>query len=237
MKSSSEKLKGRGYINNLDLSEYSIFTTEELYHLADSKLAFERTIAFHLLAQKININEKRFVALLLSKLKREKELYTKIEICSILEKGNKDTCRMITEYLGKIGDNQHQEIPETVSKKNSFPLPRDIIARILGRMNPENIEVLLEILKSGDVFQISEDLDAIGFMVFYNRSLETYDNFVCIKEAIEAHKHIPLIVWKGVLCLSAFRLEETRKYLLDLQKDVLNYTIMQEIDRTLGMIR
>ncbi len=237
MKSSSDKLKSRGYINNLDLSEYSTFPVEKLYLLADSKKAFKRTIAFHLLALRVDINEKRFVTLLLSSLNKEKALYTKIEICNILEKGNKETCLMITEYLGKIGDNQHKTIPENVSKKNSFPLPRDIVARILGRMNPECIDVLLDVLRCKDMERISEDLDAIGFMIFYNRSLETLDNFNRIKETIEEYKHNSLIVWKGVLCLSAFRLDEAKEYLIQLQKDIFNYTILKEIDRSLSMMR
>lgn len=63
------------------------------------------------------------------------------------------------------------------SKKQSFYLPRDLIARSFGRMWPAIFSSLLDALETLSVDQLSEILNAIGDMAFYQLALarsETY---------------------------------------------------------------
>lgn len=68
--------------------------------------------------------------------------------------------------MGTIRGNQHRTIPEKVSKK-SYPLPRDIIARTMAKMNPDYFSTILEIINyPEDKEVVAEAIDAIGWMVF-----------------------------------------------------------------------
>lgn len=109
-------------------------------------------------------------------------------------------------------------MPEAVSLKKSYPLPRDIIARSLGKMSIYIFPALIDILKTEDVEKISEVLDAIGFMVFYNSELATLNNATIIYTIITKYEENPLIIWKCILCLSAFPLEESRIILTNIKE-------------------
>lgn len=146
---------------------------------------------------------------LLKQLSVEKCLYTKIAICKSLEQGNIDTAEQMIKYLGIIGNNQHKKLPDRVSAKKSFPLPRDIIARSLSKMDVSIFPLLLEVLNSGSETQIREVLDAVGFMAFYNCKLANKKTAKEIYKIIEKHKGNDLIIWKSILCLSAFPLPKS----------------------------
>lgn len=151
---------------------------------------------------------------LLMQLSRENCLYTRIAICESLENGNIETARKMTKYLGYIGKNQHKVPPEKVSAKKSFPLPRDIMARSLGRMDASIFPVILEVLSGDNLAQILEGLDAFGYMVFYNPSLATTKNCQILLNLAERYKEDSLLLWKVILCLSAFPCMESKEFLL-----------------------
>lgn len=163
----------------------------------------------------------------------EKCLYTRIAICETLEKGDLCTARRMVQYLGKIGRNQHRQLPDKVSAKKSFPLPRDIIARTLGRMDISVYPVMEDVLVSGDLMKMREVLDAIGYMVFYNPKLATEANVAQILAMADFDDII--LVWKMLLCLSAFPLPESLKVLENFsgREDILG----QEAMRSIRMIK
>ncbi len=229
-------LQKRGYVEDTDLTKYNNYEVEQLYKLLNSKIAIERTTAIRLISNNNDSDDLHFNSLLLEMLLKEKALYTRLEICNALEKGNQDTCKMMINYVGKIGNNQHKQVPSKVSKKKSYPLPRDIIARTLGKMNLNNLNVLLSVLNDNDFSKISEVLDSIGYMIFYNQELNTLDNFKSIKKTTEKYFENELILWKCVECLSAFKLVENEKYLNSLKSRIKNNTILLEIDRSLKFI-
>lgn len=132
----------------------------------------------------------------------------------MLEQGNKMTALQMGTYLGKIGKNQYKEIPQKVSAKKSYPLPRDLIARSLGRMNLCVLPVLMEVLESKEVSRISEVLDAIGFMIFYHPEEAVLKNAQAILKVAKEYRENKMIVWKCLICLSAFSLQEVRAFLL-----------------------
>ena len=205
MKSSKEDLKKRGYIEDDEILNYNgVLTFDPLCDLLKSKKAFERTIAIRLLKNCSGISQLDLSILLLEALVKEKCLYTKIEICSVLEKGNIDIAERMVTYAGKIGKNQHVKLPNEVSKKASYPLPRDIISRVMGKMNVEVLPTLVESLENRDVFVIREIIDAIGFLCFYNDI--TNECFVVQKliKCYEKYKYDYIFRWKVTMAFSAF---------------------------------
>ena len=143
-------------------------SAENLTEQLESDDALERSAAIRLLAQR----EKPDASLncvFADLLKRETKLYTKIGVCEALQTGGDETALMLIPLLGTIGRNQHQQPSPEVFKKSSYPLPRDIVARILARMDPRNLahhdvhHSLRTTGTSGGRF-----VDAVGFMCFYS---------------------------------------------------------------------
>ena len=94
----------------------------------------------------------------------------------------------------------------------SYPLPRDIIARILANMDPELLPLLLQVLKTGDITQKREIIDAIGFMIFYHPQTATKENLILILDFFGNNKD-DLLKWKLLILLSSFPFEETIYFL------------------------
>lgn len=210
MRSSKEDLRKRGYVTDKDIEVLAAISQEQLLDMLHSNDAVTRSAA----ACNLVVTDKNSACELLKKLSVEKCLYTKIAICESLEKGDCTTATQMTEYLGKIGNNQHKTLPNKVSKKKSFPLPRDIVARSLGRMSAEVFPVLQTVVKGSDIEKIQEVLDAIGIMVYYNKNLATSENVMPILSLVQNYTDNHLILWKALLCLSAFPLTESKKVLL-----------------------
>lgn len=219
MKSKLSDLKKRGMVTGEEILSFSNLPIEELVKLLHSENACERSAAA------INLLPVSDMAAdeLLTQLSFEKCLYTKISICESLEKGNIETAKKMSKFLGMIGNNQYIKLPEKVSAKKSYPLPRDIIARVLGKMDALIYPVLDDILKTAYTEQISEALDAIGFMVFYNPQLVNSVNVKSILRILNIYKDNEIIVWKSILCLSAFPLLESAEVLetYAMRKDIL----------------
>ena len=61
-------------------------------------------------------------------LKTEKKLYPKIELSELLCSCGQPAIKALIKQLGKIGNNQHKQIPNKQFQKKSYPLPRDLAA-------------------------------------------------------------------------------------------------------------
>lgn len=194
LRSSDEELSRRGYIDHLDISEYQ----DDFYSnvaLLNNKNAVNRSIA----ARKLStyINEKDTVQQLLTRLRIEKALYTKLEICNSLSKADKDGVAQMLPYLGIIPNKQYTSLPDRGSKKKSFPLPRDIIARTIGRMDITVLITLLNAYNDCSLIQKRELLDAIGYLIFTN-NYKTSIVFGKLKYCFE-HETDKVIRWKIVI--------------------------------------
>ncbi|MCC0647080.1 HEAT repeat domain-containing protein [Clostridioides sp. ZZV15-6598] len=237
MKSTNEDLMKRGFITEEYINKFQSYSDEELLELVNSSKAVERSVSINLMSKRYGVENKEFVEFLLGKLCVEKSLYTKIEICSALEKGNIYTAKQMIKYLGIIGNNQHKCLPDRVSKKKSYPLARDIIARSLARMNVEVLPVLFDVLESDDRIKISEVIDAIGFMIFYNQETSNEYYFKKIVSVMEKYLEDDLIIWKCIMCLSSFKTQES----IDILEQVLysdkNDLIKNEAECSLSKIR
>lgn len=236
MKSSEKELRKRGFPDKDDIAYAKKLTTEELYQQFNAGAA-ERSAAVIALRERLSIDDELYITFLLSRLTIEKFLYTKIEICNSLESGTETVAHMMCTYLGRIGNNQYQTVPDVISKKKSFPLPRDIIARSLGRMNIKVFPVLLDYAQKAEKGQLSELLDAIGYMAFYNPDLSTIANFNSILHLYNKYKNDELIIWKLALCCSGFAMQESVDLLNNMMIVSVNSTIIAEAQRSLRLMK
>lgn len=236
MKSSKNDLIKRGWFDESQISKFLNLDLNSLLNLLKSDKPNERSIASFLLGVKFNVNNKEIYKSLIDALLNESALYARIEISKVLEKGDCSVAEYMVNFLAKIGNNQYKKLPKKVSKKVSYPLPRDIIARILGKMDKSNFSVLLSSLDSCVADQITELLDAIGFMVFYNPNLAILENLKPILGVLDKHEDNILIVWKVCMVLSAFPLDES---VFILNKIKFHYgvdLILLEVERSLNLI-
>lgn len=234
-KSDKIQLRKRGMIEPEDLEAVSQKSYQELVRLLSSGSATERSSAARLLADQV-VQEEELCQAFLEQLFIEKSLYTKIELCAALEKGNIQTARRMTKYLGKIGTNHYKELPLSVSKKVSYPLPRDIIARTLARMDSSVLPALLEVLDTGEEARISEVIDAMGFMIFYHPDLSTIQNLNIIKALMDRYRTNEIIYWKAVTCLSSFPLQESLNILEVIASDDKRRVMREEAVRAKELV-
>ncbi|MDL2276275.1 hypothetical protein LJC02_01340 [Breznakia sp. OttesenSCG-928-G09] len=165
--SSRTDLERRGYIEHYDTSGTSKALKPNLELLHD-KTAINRSLGAKMLVYRLYKHE--VIEALLLQLDREKALYTRLEICNTLSHGDANCAKLMIKYLGKIGKNQYHCLPKKISKKKSFPLPRDIIARTLGRMDKTTTRILLNSLPTCSITQARELIDAIGYQYFHQKT-------------------------------------------------------------------
>lgn len=212
MKSTNESLRKRGMASEGDIAALSDLTYEDLVaalHAADS---CTRSAAAYCL----RVQADRAADELLGQLAGEKCLYTRIAVCECLEKGSIVTSEKMISCLGHIGNNQYRVPPDKVSAKKSFPLPRDIIARSLGRMDISVFPAFQRCLRESRYReQISELVDAVGYMVFYHPELAAAENLQPVLALESPYSQDSLILWKMILCLSAFPSADAKTVLLN----------------------
>lgn len=201
MKSTKDELQTRGMAFEDDRAYCRDVSEKDLLHILTTGTPSQKSAA----CERLHAKDQNVMDALLKCLCQEQHLYTKIAICECLEKGDQKTARCMCEYLGKIGKNQHKTLPKHVSKKKSYPLPRDIIARSLGKMDPSVFPVLLAELDQDHQNRNRELIDAIGFMAFYHQELV---NETTAQRLITLLKQTTdeVLIWKILLCFSAFPL-------------------------------
>lgn len=235
MKSSDFQLKSRGKITSEDLQQYRNHTQIELLEMLKSKEAYKRTIAVNILSEKYNLTDD-LIRLFLHTLKQEKKLYTKIELCDALSKGNVQSAKIMVEYLGQIGNNQHKVLPTSGFNKKSYPLPRDIIARTLAHMKEEILPILLDSLKTHNIHAVREVIDAIGFICFYNKihsNAQIIDALIlCLKD----NYNDDIIRWKLVRAFESFNDITVINILMDIEQNDSQTIIRNEAKRSLRVI-
>jgi hypothetical protein len=236
MKSSSIELRRRGYIEDLDINSFSHLSVEQIYDMIHSKKAHERTIAVRLLGKSDEFAQSAGSEVLLNTLMFEKSLYTKIEICSVLEKQGVETANKMFAFLGKIGNNQHRCLPKEVSQKSSYPLPRDIIARTLGKMNIEVLPAMIEALDCQKLPVVRELIDAIGFICFYNNTVDEDLLLNKLLMCFDNYHDDDIIRWKIVMAFSAFQNEKIVIWLENISKKDDKALIRNEAKRSLKLV-
>lgn len=233
MKSSYDQLKERGYFKESDLEKYLNLSEDELFILTKSEIPQKRAIAISLLQEKNTLNT--YTSYFLELLKVEKKLYVKLELTKALEKGDIQTAKSMIIYLNKIPNNQYKTLPNKVSKKKTYLIPRDLIGRTLSKMDIVIFPLVLELLSSKNLGILSESIDIFGFMIFHNQELATQINFNLLVNLFEKYKSNELITWKIIMAFAAFRIPENISFLNsigDFNNDILNL----ELKRSLFLI-
>jgi len=236
MKSNKNELKKRGLPEKSNIEKYNNSSIEDLFQMANSSVAIDRSVAIILLRTKGLNEDALYIKLLLERLSVEKALYTKLEICKSLETGKDKMAKAMCNYWGKIGNNQHTSIPDAVSRKKSYPLPRDIISRTFGRMDKSVCYVLLQQLESENRMKICEAIDSIGYMVYYNPESANSNIFSKLKETFDKYKDDELIIWRITLCCSVFPIKESKELLRQIRNISIHPTIKREIERSVSLI-
>lgn len=235
MKSSNSQLRSRGKITSEDLQQFSNNTQIELLEMLKSKEAYKRTIAVKILSEKYDLTDD-LINLFLHTLKQEKKLYTKIELCDALSKGDVQSAKIMVEYLGRIGNNQHTELPTNGFNKKSYPLPRDIIARTLAHMKESILPILKDVLKTNNVPAIREVIDSIGYICFYNKihfNTQIIDAlFLCLRNNYNDN----IIRWKLVRAFESFNDINVIKILMEIEQNNSQLVIRNEAKRSLKII-
>ncbi len=232
-RSSEIQLMNRGFILEEDLNNYMDATKDELLELINSREAYKRTIAVRLLTS-LEDEDNSIITLFCEKLTKENKLYTKIAICAALSAKGSKAAKVMVKYLGRIGTNQHTELPKKNFKKKSYPLPRDIISRTLAHIGKEILPELVEVLSSSDIFKIREVIDAIGFICFYDYTDYPLNELItCLNEKINDD----IIRWKVVRALGSFNGQSVIDILTNVKKNDGQERIREEAERSLSMIK
>lgn len=226
MKSTIQQLKARGWLTEEDLTKFQHYSVDQLLRLLDSKDPVERSAAARLLPLNLLTTKN-----LLQAVAQEKKLYCRLEMMRKLETGDCETARLMLPYLGKIGNNQHLIPLSKPSAKNSFPLPRDLIARSLGNMTPTILPCLFEQLTILPVSALSELIDAIGMLLFYHPEEASAWHFEQL-QSLWYTTDCPLLRWKLIICFSA--LPQSKDFLETIT--VSNPVLYAEAQRSLNLL-
>lgn len=236
MKSRTSQLRGRGFLSIEDVAVFGHLSTTNLAQQLESDDAVERSAAIRLLAQRTqpDVSMNRLFA---DRLKRETKLYTKIELCEALQTGGEETARILIPLLGMIGSNQHKQPSPEAFKKSSYPLPRDIVARILARMDPAILPAMTSAIPDGPRAQVVEAIDAVGFMCFYSSVTEAH-RLLALRALIKRLHGSPndeLTRWKIVLAFESFNHPDSLSILRENIEDCAVPAIRQEARRSLTL--
>ena len=229
MKSNENQLKNRGYIPTGDEKKYINATFEQRIAFLQSTTSTERTIGARLLT---NYSNPLAIHYLATALKQENKLYSKIAICDSIASFGIEAVPILIDLLGLVGNNQHKKITSEIFKKNNYPLPRDISSRILIRIGPLALPFLLNVLSDNNPIKISEAIDAIGFICYYNYQDQYFEH---LKKCYNKHHDNELIKWKIFRAMSAF--PESQFFLNEQLQIPDNLIHATEIQRSIYLIK
>jgi hypothetical protein len=229
LKSGKKVLNTRGFLKKGAEAELIYISIEEKIQLLNSKTPVERTIGARLLGKHGNVPA---IMHLINALSAEKKLYCRIEICNALVDIGTKSIEPLISMLGCIGSNQHKSVPADIFKKKNYPLPRDIAARALIRFGKQALPGLICVLDGKNACQLSEAIDAIGYICFYEPTREIYDK---LRDCYLMYDHNDLIKWKIIRAMSG--MPESMPFLKEQKNIFKNNRLLTEISRSLYLIQ
>lgn len=232
MKSSTEQLRQRGFAPEGEELKYTESGEQVVMKLLSDRDAYKRTIGIRLISKN---KKEKYLPLLCKMLEKENKLYTKIALCECLEEYGETAIPYLIPLLGTIGDNQHKEIKIADLDKKSYPLPRDIAARVLIRIGPGVFPGLRKILKDNkNRDRISEAIDVIGHVTWNFHDCSMEDVLVDFY-----YKNIQdeFLVWKLIRSFQSFHSKQIKDILEDTVKNHGHEVIVKEAKRSLDRIK
>lgn len=166
LKSSAEALSSRGF---LDDAAFEALLASGAVSAPASLGAAEpraRTATARLIRQERRMD---CIPALINALRAEKKLYAKLELCEALAAFGEASAPLLVPLIGTIGDNRHAVAGSYDLGKRSYPLPRDIAARVLVRIGPAGLPYLSAALATADEAASPEIVDAIGHIAWNYR--------------------------------------------------------------------
>ncbi len=230
MKSTKKQLENRGVINDDEVTKYRMNDTLSLSNMLNFGDPKERSIAARLLGDK---KDYKAVEKLCNALKKEKALYTKIEIQNALVKSDILAIPFLINHLGVIGKNQHKKINNDDLNKRTYPIARDISARVLCQIGHKALPSLKEVIKSGGYNQRLEAIDAIGYITYH------YDDEACEEELMELYRSKDcddLMQWKIIKAMQSFKSERMQTELKEIIEKGNDEILIKEAKRSMDRI-
>ena len=231
MKSSSSQLEQRGYLTDEECVSYAACSDEKLSVLLENGEARERTAAARILSAQGN---PAHIPLLCRALEKEKKLYTRLALCEGLASYGKDAVPHLIALLGRIGSNQHRFPARCDLGKKSFPLPRDLAARIIVRIGEPALPAIEKTLREGDRQQICEAIDAAGHIAFYSGNAGSGEILV---EMYRKYAGDDLVEWKIIRALQSYHSEDVIALLRGVAQNSASELMREEAERSLERIR
>jgi hypothetical protein len=207
MKSSKGILSSRGYIDESQISLRPEIKQSVLKKWLSSKTPTERTKAAVIIT---NTKNKSFVNDLICALKIENKLYCKIAIQKALISLKDESINQLIPLLGTIGKNQHCMLPSKPFKKDSYPLPRDIVARILIHCGVSVISLIIKQFYELSRDQQLEAIDVLGHLSFYHHN---YQALPLLLDLFIQNQNDSIMLWKIIRAFSAFDNDKVKNIL------------------------
>ena len=189
--------QSRGYVDQKTIRSYLGLSLSELTAFLKDPMAFKRTIAATILGVRKEVSS---IPNLIEALSVESKLYSKIAISEALGKMGKEGVIQLIPFLGVIGKNQHVFLPHKPFLKNNYPLPRDIIARTITKIGREAVSLLMTQLDINNKKQLSEGIDAIGYISYYSHDTGAKNYLM---ELLKQQSD-DVIIWKIIRSLQSF---------------------------------
>ena len=228
MKSSADVLETRGFIDEKSVSAEDYSDNVSLIEQLKSDESAARTRAAIIIRRRAAAE---LIPELIAALKSESKLYSKIEISNALISFGESSVGPLIGCLGEIGNNQHRALPGKPFGKDSYPLPRDIAARILVNIGEPVIDPLMAAeLTSG---QMREAVDVLGHISFYSDDKRALPFLINCYADNSGDK---VLRWKLIRALSAFENEESLLLLNTIVSDSRIDAFVWEAERSLRLI-
>ena len=225
----TEGRKQRGQVSLMFLNQYTSEPDDVLFSMLTEDNAQVRTAAASILGER---KLESAVEPLCTALAIERALYSRLAICEALVSIDEPAIDPLIALLGKIGSNQHRELPQKGFYKRSYPLPRDITARILIRMGLPVLEKLEPVLPTMERNSILEAIDVIGHISNQHADgqclaslLALYDDF----------RDDDLMMWKILRAFQAFSQQQVTDILLQVIGSSGIAALRWEAVRSLGL--
>ena len=230
MKSELEELIKRGQASEEHLAPCHDKSSSELLELLKSREPVDRTVAAKLL---VKFPEPEVISRLIQILRSEDKLYTRIAITETLGELGEAALPELVKYLGKIGNNQHRELPAKPFEKPNYPLPRDIVARTITKIGVPALTALRKVLESGRQEQVLEALDALGHIAFYEKDRKSFSQVVA---CLDRFPNDVLVHWKVYRALQSFPNQEAIAILEYVVNNDERRELVWEAERSLRQI-
>lgn len=230
--------KKRGEIDESDLEDYLEFSKFQLIEMLKSNEAQKRTIAATILG-KNQVNEA--VEPLCQLLLVENALYSRIAISEALGNIGEAAVLPVSALLGKIGNNQEEDLPTKYFNKKSYPLVRDLAGRTLVKIGKPATTHLIELLcAEEDIFVKQQVIDTLGGITAKTGDFCALKPFIILFDAcVNNPRNMDKItLWKIIRALSAFKgSKEAAHKLLFALKIFSEPPLLWESARSLGQIQ